>query len=74
MRRIWHAEVSALCEALEAAGAWQTALRVRVAHQQALSRKPDGTAFHYRPTVEDAAALEHVLRAIRTHGGASTRS
>jgi hypothetical protein len=47
-------------------GAWQTALRVRIAHKQALAHRPDGTAFDYRPTPEDADALGEVLEALRS--------
>ncbi len=72
-RRIWHAEVAPVCDALEAAGAWQTALRVQIAHRHALSHRPNGTAFDYRPTPEDAAALSEVLAALRSRHGASTR-
>jgi hypothetical protein len=64
-RRIWHAEVAAVGAALRARGAWQTALRVRVAHRQALAHRPDGTAFDFRPTAEDAGALAEVLEALR---------
>jgi hypothetical protein len=65
-RRIWYAETAALCDTLEAAGAWQAALRVRVAHGVALSRRPDGSAFDYRATPEDEAALGEALDAIRS--------
>jgi hypothetical protein len=64
-RRIWHAEARALVEALEEAGAWQTALRVRVAQGEALRRRPDGTAFDYRVTREDAATLAMTLARLR---------
>jgi hypothetical protein len=70
-RRIWHAEVHLLCERLEAAGAWQTALRVRVAHGQALARRPEGSAFDYRATVEDAPVLAEALGVLRASRGAS---
>jgi hypothetical protein len=70
-RRIWHAEVDVLCERLEAAGAWQTALRVRVAGGQALVRRPAGSAFDYRATVEDAPALANALDEMRAGRGAS---
>jgi hypothetical protein len=70
-RRIWHAEVHLLCERLEAAGAWQTALRVRVAHGQSLARRPEGSAFDYRATVEDAPALAEALDTMRAGRGAS---
>jgi hypothetical protein len=65
-RRIWFAETAALCDELEAIGAWQAALRVRVAHGVALSRRPDGSAFDYRATQEDEEALSDALYAIRT--------
>jgi hypothetical protein len=64
-RRIWYAETAALCDRLEAAGAWQVALRVQVAHGAALSRRPDGSAFDYRTTREDENALSDALGAIR---------
>jgi hypothetical protein len=64
-RRIWHAEAAALCEALESAGAWQTALRVRVAHEEALARRPEGSAFDLRPTPEDVAPLAVALGELR---------
>jgi hypothetical protein len=70
-RRIWHAEVEDLCERLESAGAWQTALRVRIAHGQALARRPEGSAFDYRATVEDVTALEAALHALRVRPHAS---
>jgi hypothetical protein len=70
-RRIWHAEVDALCERLESAGAWQTALRVRIAHGQALARRPEGTAFDYRATMEDVPALTVALGRLRARPGAS---
>jgi hypothetical protein len=64
-RRIWHAEAAAVSDALEAAGAWQTALRVRVAQMEALERRPEGSAFEFRPTPEDAGPLTEVLAALR---------
>jgi hypothetical protein len=67
-RRIWHAEAAALCDALEAAGAWQTALRVRVAHEESLARRPEGSAFDLRPTPEDVAPLTTALAALRGEG------
>jgi hypothetical protein len=71
-RRIWHAEVHDLCARLESAGAWQTAVRVRVAHIQALARRPAGTAFDYRSTPEDAAPLTTALDRVRgTRRGAT---
>jgi hypothetical protein len=65
-RRIWFAETAALCERLEADGAWQAAIRVRVAHDVAVSRRPDGSAFDYRATLEEQEALSEALDAIRT--------
>jgi hypothetical protein len=53
-RRIWHFEAEPLYEALNDAGAWQAALRVRVARRQALRRHRDGTAFNFRPTPDDS--------------------
>jgi hypothetical protein len=64
-RRIWHAEVQALREELDAAGAWQAALRVQVAQNQALARRPEGTAFDYRATLEDVAPLMRALDRVR---------
>jgi hypothetical protein len=64
-RRIWYAETAALCDRLEATGAWQAALRLRVAHGKALSRRPDGSAFDYRATREDEEAVSNALHAIR---------
>jgi hypothetical protein len=64
-RRIWHAETDALCDGLTAIGAWQTAMRVRIADAEALSRRPDGLAFHYRPTIEDAEVLDDELEILR---------
>jgi hypothetical protein len=66
-RRIWHAEVEGLCAALEELGAWQTALRLRVAQGEAVSRRPAGTAFDYRATSEDADPLARALGQIRAH-------
>jgi hypothetical protein len=69
-RRIWHFETEALCNALNETGAWQTAVRVRVAHDDALRHRPDGTAFDLRPTPEDVAPLNlaprHIARRART--------
>jgi hypothetical protein len=65
MRRIWHYETGPLCDALEEAGAWQTALRVRLADRDALEHRPEGSAFDYRPTPEDTAALGRELDALR---------
>ena len=67
-RRIWHAEAAALCDALEATGHWQTALRVRVAHEESLARRPEGSAFDLRPTPEDVAPLADALAALRGAG------
>ena len=74
-RRIWHFEAEPLCEALGEAGAWQTALRVRVAHAEALRRRPEGSAFDFRPTPEDVAPLNRALDALRAehHGAGRSR-
>ena len=48
-RRIWHFEAESLCDALDEAGAWQTALRIRVAHSAALRHRPQGTSFDSAP-------------------------
>ena len=74
-RRIWHFEAEPLCEALDEAGAWQTALRVRVAHGEALRRRPEGSAFDFRPTPEDVAPLNLALDALRAghHGAGRSR-
>jgi hypothetical protein len=64
-RRIWHAEAAAVSDALEAAGHWQAALRVRVAQRAALERRPEGSAFEYRPSPEDAGPLGEVLASLR---------
>jgi hypothetical protein len=64
-RRIWHAEAAAVSDALEARGAWQAALRVRIAQREALARRPEGSAFEYRPTPEDAEPLSEVLGQLR---------
>ena len=64
-RRIWHFEAEALCEALDEAGAWQLALRIRTAHREALRRRPEGTAFDYRPTSEDRNPLNMALDTLR---------
>ena len=64
-RRIWHFEAEPLCDALNEAGAWQTAVRIRVAHHQALRQRPDGTAFDVRPTPEDVAPLNLALDTLR---------
>jgi hypothetical protein len=65
IRRIWHFEAEPLCDALNEAGAWQTAVRVRVAHRQALRHWPEGTAFDLRPTPEDVAPLNLALDTLR---------
>jgi len=65
-RRIWHFEAEPLCNALDDAGAWQTAVRIRVAHNDALRRRPEGTAFDVRPTPEDVAPLNLALDTLRT--------
>jgi hypothetical protein len=64
-RRIWYAETASLCQRLETVGAWQAALRVRVAHGVALSRRPDGSAYDFRATREDEEAISEALYAIR---------
>jgi hypothetical protein len=64
-RRIWHFEVESLCHALDEAGAWQTALRIRVAHRAALQHRPDGASFDVRPTPEDADPLNLALDTLR---------
>ena len=72
--RIWHVEAEPLCESLNDAGAWQAALRVRVAHQEALRRRRDGTAFNFRPTPEDVEPLNRALDALRAQGDDAIRS
>ena len=64
-RRIWHFEAESLCDALDEAGAWQTALRIRVAHQAALRHRPEGASFDHRPTPEDSAPLNLALDTLR---------
>jgi hypothetical protein len=64
-RRIWHFEAEPLCSALDEAGAWQTAMRIRVAHDNALRHRPEGTAFDVRPTPEDVAPLNLALDTLR---------
>jgi hypothetical protein len=64
-RRIWHFEAEALCDALDEAGAWQIALRIRIAQREALSHRPEGTAFDYRPTAEDRTPLNLALDTLR---------
>jgi hypothetical protein len=73
-RRIWHYEVEPLCHALNDAGAWQTAVRVRVAHEQALQRRPESSAFDFRPTPEDGAPLNLALDALRAEHHNAGRS
>jgi hypothetical protein len=68
-RRIWHAEAAAVLDALEADGAWQTALRIRVAQRDALARRPSGSAFEFRPAPEDAAPLTAALSRLRRRAG-----
>ena len=64
-RRIWHYEAESLCDALYDAGAWQTAVRIRTAHREALRHRPEGTSFDVRPTPEDAAPLNLALDTLR---------
>jgi hypothetical protein len=64
-RRIWHAETEAIATALEAAGARRTAERVRVAQQEALVRRPAGSAFVFRPAPEDDGPLADALAELR---------
>jgi hypothetical protein len=72
-RRIWHFEVEPLCDALNEAGAWQTAVRIRVAHDAALRHRPEGTAFDVRPTPEDVAPLNLALDALRAESARERR-
>jgi hypothetical protein len=72
-RRIWHAEAAAVSDALEAAGAWQAALRVRVAQAEALERRPEGSAFEFRPSPEDAGPLADALAGLRARSRSSDR-
>jgi hypothetical protein len=72
-RRIWHFETEPLCEALDDAGAWQAALRIRVAHGTALGRRPEGTAFDFRPTAEDVAPLNLALDTMRAERARESR-
>jgi len=72
-RRIWHFETEPLCDALNEAGAWQTAVRIRVAHLQALRHRPEGTAFDFRPTPEDTAPLNLGLDTLRAERARQTR-
>jgi hypothetical protein len=69
-RRIWHAEAAAVSDALEAAGEWQAALRVRIAQRDALERRPEGSAFEYRPSPEDAGPLGDALARLRARSRA----
>jgi hypothetical protein len=64
-RRIWHFEAEPLCNALDDDGAWQTAVRIRVARDDALRHRPEGTAFDVRPTPEDVAPLNPALDTLR---------
>ena len=72
-RRIWHFEAEPLCDALNEAGAWQTAVRVRVAHLEALRHRPEGTAFDFRPTPEDTAPLNLGLDTLRAEHARQSR-
>jgi hypothetical protein len=72
-RRIWHFEAEPLCDALTEAGAWQTAVQIRVAHHDALRRRPEGTAFDVRPTPEDVAPLNRALDTLRAERARASR-
>jgi hypothetical protein len=72
-RRICHFETEPLCEALNEAGAWQTAVRIRVAHNEALRHRPEGTAFDVRPTPEDVAPLNLALDTLRAERARESR-
>ncbi len=72
-RRIWHFEAEPLCDALNDAGAWQTAVRIRVAHIEALRHRPEGTAFDFRPTPEDTAPLNLGLDTLRAERARQSR-
>jgi hypothetical protein len=72
-RRIWHFETEPLCEALDQAGAWQAAVRIRVAHRDALRRRPEGTSFDFRPTQEDVAPLNLALDTMRAERARESR-
>lgn len=72
-RRIWHVEAEPLCDALNEAGAWQTAVRIRVAHDEALRHRPGGTAFDVRPTPEDVAPLNLALDTLRAERARKSR-
>jgi hypothetical protein len=73
-RRIWHFEAESLCDSLDDSGAWQTAVRIRVAHVEAARRRPEGTAFDFRPTPEDVAALNLALDTLRARRARASRS
>jgi hypothetical protein len=73
-RRIWHFETEPLCDALNEAGAWQTAVRIRIAHEEALRHRPEGTAFDIRPTPEDVARLNLALDTLRAERARGSRS
>jgi hypothetical protein len=72
-RRIWHFEVEPLCDALNEAGAWQTAVRIRVTHDEALRHRPEGTTFDVRPTPEDVAPLNLALDTLRAERARESR-
>jgi hypothetical protein len=72
-RRIWHFETEPLSEALDQAGAWQAAVRIRAAHRDALRRRPEGTAFDFRPTPEDVAPLNLALDTMRAERARESR-
>jgi hypothetical protein len=72
-RRIWHFEAEAVCNALNDAGHWQTAVRIRVAHHEALRHRPDGSAFDFRPTPEDVAPLNLALDTLRAERARESR-
>ena len=73
IRRIWHFETESLSDALDEAGAWQTAVRIRVAHRAALVHRPEGTAFDFRPTPEDVAPLNLALDTLRAERARESR-
>jgi hypothetical protein len=72
-RWIWHFEAEPLCDALNEAGAWQTAVRIRVSHEEALRHRPDGTAFDVRPTPDDVAPLNLALDTLRAERARESR-
>jgi hypothetical protein len=72
-RRIWHFEAEPLCDALNEAGAWQTAVRIRVAPEKPLRHRPEGTAFDIRPTPDDVAPLNLALDALRAERARASR-